>query len=109
MPHRLLFLITITLVLSACAQTTTTTSTGEKSDLSIDEVFSDEDRTGPSGAATQANNDNNIGALPGIDEQSFEDFDAFKSWLRARQPGTSEFMEFELWREYLEYIRVTTQ
>jgi len=109
MPYRLLLLPIIAIAISACAQTTTSTSTGETSDVSIDDVFSEEDRTGPSGAATQVNNDNNIGALPGIDEQSFEDFDAFKSWLRARQPGTSEFMEFQLWREYLEYIRVTAQ
>jgi|GEM_PF-5269555 len=107
MHHRLLQLVFITLLASGCASTTTTTSTGEDSDVSIDEVFSDEDRTGPSGAATQ--NNNNISALPGIDEQSFQDFDAFKSWLRARQPGTPEFLEFQLWREYLEYIRITNQ
>lgn len=109
MHYRILFLLLVAIITSACAQTTTTTSRGEPSDVSIDEVFTDADRTGPSGAATQINNDNNIAALPGIDEQSFQDFDAFKSWLRARQPGTSEFMEFQLWREYLEYIRVTTQ
>jgi len=107
MHHRVLLFVFYALVVSACASTTTTTSTGEDSDVSIDEVFSDEDRTGPSGAATQSNND--ISALPGIDEQSFQDFDAFKSWLRARQAGTPESMEFQIWREYLEYLRITNQ
>lgn len=97
------------LAMGACSSTTTTTSTGETSSVSIDEVFSEADRTGPSGAATTNNAGDNLAAFPGIDQESFEDFEAFQSWLRARQPGTSEFAEFQLWREYLEYIRVTTQ
>ena len=109
MAVRITFLLFIAIFAASCAQTNTTTSRGESSDVSIDEVFTDANRTGPLGAATQTNNDNNIAALPGIDKQSFQDFDAFKSWLRARQPGTSEFMEFQLWREYLEYVRVTSQ
>lgn len=89
-----------------CSSTKTTNFQGETSEVSLDEVFSAEDKTGPTGAAASASSTSSISDLPGIDQQSFQDYDAFKSWLRAREPNNPEFYEFQLWREYLEYLRL---
>lgn len=107
--YRVLLILLSAFLCVACAQTTTRTSTGETVELSIEEVFSPEDRTGPSGAVNPSNAPSSVATLPGIDQESFQDFNDFKSWLRATQPGTPEFAQFQLWREYLEYIRVTNE
>ena len=98
------------LTLSGCALgPDTTNSKGEKSEVSIDEVFSEEDRVGASGpVADPLTGEVGFGDLPGIDQKSFNDYQDFQAWLRARQPENPEFYEFQLWREYLEYLRINS-
>ncbi|MBX2809125.1 MAG: hypothetical protein KTR20_10890 [Cellvibrionaceae bacterium] len=101
-------LLLCALGLSACAGSTETSNfQGETSDISIDDVFSSEDQTDPTGPVTAPAAATLAGEFPGIDSQSFKDYHAFTTWLRARQPNNPEFYEFQLWREYLEYIRIS--
>ncbi|MBX2809918.1 MAG: hypothetical protein KTR20_14945 [Cellvibrionaceae bacterium] len=100
--------LVLTLFLGCASSGEATRSSGEKSEVSIDDVFSPQDKVGPTGAVTESAAAPLFSDLPGIDQQSFEDYRAFTAWLRARQPDTPEFYEFQLWREYLEYIRINT-
>ena len=99
-------LISLVISLWGCSSNKTTNFQGEPSEVSLDEVFSAEDKTGPTGSAANAASATGVSEMPGIDQQSFQDYDAFKSWLRAREPNNPEFYEFQLWREYLEYVRL---
>lgn len=95
--------------LAACASSTNTTlSTGEKSAESIDDVFEERHKTSPSGDSISSNATEGVGQV-GIDQQSFQEYADYQAWLNAREPGSVEYDQFQLWREYLEFLRVTEQ
>lgn len=44
--------------------------------------------------------------LPAMDQASFEEYDSFRAWRKARQPGSSDYQGFLVWLEYQEYLRL---
>lgn len=47
--------------------------------------------------------------LPAMDEASFAEYDSFRAWRKARQPGSPEYNGFLVWLEYQEYLRLSSQ
>ncbi|MGH1485530.1 MAG: hypothetical protein ACRBCI_04865 [Cellvibrionaceae bacterium] len=47
--------------------------------------------------------------LPAIDEQGFKDFEQFKAWRRAQEPGSVDYQEYQDWRAYQQYRRFKAQ
>lgn len=45
------------------------------------------------------------GGLPRAADESVQEFDEFKVWLRARQEMTQEYREFLEWQAYRNYLR----
>lgn len=78
---------------------------GEKGEFSLTDFFSEEKKAE---RAKQQLSNNNIN-VPAIDEQSFEDFENFKAWRRAQEPGSENYQEYQDWRAYQEYRRLKAQ
>ncbi len=47
--------------------------------------------------------------IPAIDQKSFEDFENFKAWRRAQEPGSENYQEYQDWRAYQQYLRFKAQ
>jgi len=79
--------------------------TGATGEFSLTDFFSEEKKAERAKAQSSNNNIN----VPAIDEGSFEDFENFKAWRRAQEPGSENYQEYQDWRAYQEYRRLKAQ
>jgi hypothetical protein len=68
---------------------------GDSGAIDLTEAFSDVKSRGGVGGATAYDVD-----LPAMDQKSFNEYERFKEWRRAQQPGSAEFKEYQQWLEY---------
>lgn len=47
--------------------------------------------------------------VPSVGEDSFRDFEEFKAWRRAQEPGSENYQEYQDWRAYQQYLRFKEQ
>lgn len=45
--------------------------------------------------------------LPSMDQASFEEYDAYQAWRKAKEPGSIEYNGYLNWLEYQQYLRLS--